>query len=642
MKKLPLLLLTLLTMVALSRCANPGSGPDGGPYDETPPRLVSTTPKLGSTNSQAKRITLVFDEYIKMENASEKVIVSPPQINAPDVRASGKSITVTLNDTLKPNTTYTVDFGDAIEDNNEGNPFGDFAFYYSTGASIDTLEVSGYVLNAADLEPVKGMLVGLQSDLADSAFRTRPFDRVGHTDSYGHFSIRGVAPGSYRVYALQDMDGTFSFSQKSEAIAFSKDIIKPACEPAIRFDTVWHDSVHIDSLREVHYTRFTPDDILLLSFTETGQPRHLLKTERSTPGLMSFYFTAPSDSMPVITGLNFNADEDLVKEYSLHNDTINCWIRNQTALANDTLRLTLRYEETNDSTNQMQMRTDTLELTPRKTFSKIKEERDEAWKKWAEEREKALKRGRDFSDAPPIDWLGVRVAAPSNMSPTTNPLFTFDEPLSRIDTSRIHLLLGPDSAAVERPFKLVSFPRKLTQLMLMGEWRPNQQYQLRVDSAAFFSLTGRVNQRIKTRVTIADPETFGSIFFVLQGPGADSALVQIFTDEKKIYRQVKAHRGMADFYYVNPGGYYARAIVDLNGNGRWDAGDYEKGLQPEPVYYYPGQLQLRAGWDINQDWNLTGTPLIHQKPDAIKKQKADPKKTIKNRNAERLRQLGRQ
>lgn len=127
----------------------------------------------------------------------------------------------------------------------------------------------------------------------------------------------------------------------------------------------------------------------------------------------------------------------------------------------------------------------------------------------------------------------MRIAAPSNMAPTTNPLFTFDEPLDRIDTSRIHLLLGPDSAAVERPFKLVDFPHKLTQLMLMGEWRPNQQYQLRVDSAAFYSLSGRVNQSTKLHINIADPETFGSIFFVLQGPGSDSALVQIFTDEKK-------------------------------------------------------------------------------------------------------------
>lgn len=642
MKKLPLLLLTLLAVLALSQCANPGSGPDGGPYDETPPRLVSTSPKLGATDNQSKRITLVFDEYIKMENANEKVIVSPPQINAPDVRASGKSITVTLNDTLKPNTTYTIDFGDAIEDNNEGNPFGDFAFYYATGPHIDTLEVSGYVLNAADLEPIKGTLVGLQKNLADSAFRTRPFDRVGHTDSYGHFSIRGVAPGSYRIYALQDMDGTFSFSQKSEAIAFSKEIIKPACEPAIRFDTVWHDSVHIDSLREVHYTRFTPDDILLLSFTETGQPRHLLKTERNMPNLMSFFFTAPSDSAPVIRGLNFDAEKDLVTEYSLHNDTINCWIRTEEIMANDTLSLTLQYEETDDSTNMPKMRTDTLSLTPRKTYSKIKEEQDEAWKKWAEAREKAIKRNRQFTEIAPNNWLKMRIAAPSNMAPTTNPLFTFDEPLDRIDTSRIHLLLGPDSAAVERPFKLVDFPHKLTQLMLMGEWRPNQQYQLRVDSAAFYSLSGRVNQSTKLHINIADPETFGSIFFVLQGPGSDSALVQIFTDEKKIYRQVKANRGMADFYYVNPGSYYARAIVDLNGNGKWDAGDYEKGLQPEPVYYYPGQLQLRAGWDINQDWNLIATPLIQQKPDAIKKQKADPKKTIKNRNAERLRQLGRQ
>lgn len=218
----------------MSQCANPGSGPDGGPYDETPPRLVSTSPKLGATDNQSKRITLVFDEYIKMENANEKVIVSPPQINTPDVRASGKSITVTLNDTLKPNTTYTIDFGDAIEDNNEGNPFGDFAFYYATGPHIDTLEVSGYVLNAADLEPIKGTLVGLQKDLADSAFRTRPFDRVGHTDSYGHFSIRGVAPGSYRIYALQDMDGTFSFSQKAKPSPSARTLSnRPANLPSV-------------------------------------------------------------------------------------------------------------------------------------------------------------------------------------------------------------------------------------------------------------------------------------------------------------------------------------------------------------------------------------------------------------------------
>lgn len=642
MKSLPLLLL-LLTMAlsTLTRCANPGAGPDGGPYDETPPRLVSTSPRLGAVNSDARRITLTFNELIKIENATEKVIVSPPQINTPDVRVAGRNITVTLNDSLKPNTTYTIDFGDAIEDNNESNPFGDFAFYYATGDRIDTLEVSGHVLNAENLEPVKGMLVGLQRDTADSAFRKRPFDRVGHTDSYGHFTIRGVAPGRYRIYALQDMDGTFSFSQKSEAIAFTHRIVEPTCAPAVRYDTVWRDSLHIDSLREVHYTRFTPDDIVLLSFTEAGQPRHLLKTERNQPNLLSFFFTAPSDSAPVIRGLNFNADEALLMEYSAHNDTINCWVRQHDVMAIDTLGLTLRYEETDDSTNLPHMRTDTLWLTPRKTYSALRKEQEKAMQDWAEERDKALRRNRPFVQAPPRDWLNVRFMASSRMAPTSNPMITLDEPLLSLDTTKIHLLLGPDSVAEERRFKLIDFPHKLTQLMLMGEWRPGQQYQLRIDSAAMVSLSGRVNRPVRSRFTVADTETFGSIFFNLHGPGTDSALVQIFTDEKKIYRQARAERGMADFYYVAPGGYYARVIIDRNGNNRWDTGDYATGQQPEAVYYYPGVLQLRAGWDINQDWVINATPLIRQKPETIKKQKADPKKTVKNRNAERLRQLGR-
>ena len=136
-------------------------------------------------------------------------MVSPPQLQQPEIKPGGKRITVNLLDSLKPNTTYTIDFSDAIVDNNEGNPLGNFAFTFSTGASIDTMEVSGTLLEASDLEPIKGMLVGLHSNLNDSAFTKLPFDRVARTDSRGHFTIRGIAPGKYRIFGLMDADQNF-------------------------------------------------------------------------------------------------------------------------------------------------------------------------------------------------------------------------------------------------------------------------------------------------------------------------------------------------------------------------------------------------------------------------------------------------
>ena len=187
----------------LYSCASIGR-PDGGPYDETPPRFIGSTPEAGALNNKRTKVSLMFDEFIKLEKATEKVVVSPPQIQQPEIKASGKRIQVNLLDSLKPNTTYTIDFSDAIVDNNEGNPLGNFAFTFSTGTEIDTMEVAGTMLDASNLEPIKGMLVGLHSNLNDSAFNKLPFDRVARTDSRGRFSIRGVAPGKYRIYGLME------------------------------------------------------------------------------------------------------------------------------------------------------------------------------------------------------------------------------------------------------------------------------------------------------------------------------------------------------------------------------------------------------------------------------------------------------
>ncbi|MBR5541716.1 MAG: Ig-like domain-containing protein, partial [Bacteroides sp.] len=262
--KLPLLL--MLVIIGYS-CASMGT-PDGGPYDELPPKFVKSTPSLRAVNIKSKKFELEFDEFIKLEKASEKVIVSPPQMEQPEIKVVGKKVVGELFDTLKESTTYTIDFSDAIVDNNESNPMGHFTYSFSTGASIDTMEVSGTVLNAEDLEPIKGIQVGLHKNLNDSALTTLPFDRVSRTDSRGHFIIRGVSPGKYRIYALMDGNQNFLFDSKTEMVAFSDSIIIPSMMPSTRQDTLWKDTLTIDTIKTIRYTRFMPDDIILRAFKE--------------------------------------------------------------------------------------------------------------------------------------------------------------------------------------------------------------------------------------------------------------------------------------------------------------------------------------------------------------------------------------
>ena len=170
MLKLRNILYIIGVIALLSSCARMGR-PDGGWYDETPPHVIGSTPADRSTNVQAKKVNIYFDEFIKLDNASEKVVVSPPQLEQAEIKASGKKISVELKDSLKPNTTYTVDFSDAISDNNEGNPMGNYTYSFSTGDHIDTLEVAGTVVAAENLEPVKGILVGLYAEMGDSCFK---------------------------------------------------------------------------------------------------------------------------------------------------------------------------------------------------------------------------------------------------------------------------------------------------------------------------------------------------------------------------------------------------------------------------------------------------------------------------------------
>ena len=380
MKKLLYILIAFCAVMA--SCARMGS-PDGGWYDDDPPRIIGTTPADQSTNVKDKKITILFDEYIKLADATQNVIVSPPQLEMPEIKTAGKKIVVELKDTLIPNTTYTVDFSDAISDNNEGNPLGNYTYTFSTGERIDTFEVAGYVIDASNLEPVQGILVGLYNDLSDSAFRTKPMLRVSRTNEKGYFIIKGVAPGEYRVYALQDADGDYLFTQKSEMIAFSHQTYQPSAGPDTRQDTIWRDSLHIDNILQVPYTHFYPDDVVLTAFQEEQTDRFLLKTDRQEPNRINLYFSYGNPQVPIIRGLNFDSDSAFVLESSIKKDTLTYWLRDSMLINQDTLSFSMEYLIT-DSTGTLVSQTDTLEMVAKIPYAKrlkLKQKELDEWKK---------------------------------------------------------------------------------------------------------------------------------------------------------------------------------------------------------------------------------------------------------------------
>ena len=390
--------------------------PDGGWYDDTPPYVVSSSPDDKAAGVNSKRVVINFNEFIKLEDAQNKVIVSPPQLEMPDIKASGKRIIVALKDTLKENTTYTVDFSDAISDNNEGNPMGNYTFSFSTGQEIDTLEVSGYVLNAENLEPVKGILVGLYDNLSDTIFKKEPMIRISRTDSRGRFVVKGVAPGTYRAYALQDADGDFVYNQKSEMLAFSHETFEPSWKPDTRQDTVWRDSLHIADILRVPYTHFLPDDITLLAFTPVQDNRMLLKTERKEPEKLGFFFTYGHDDVPHIHGLNFEADSAFVIEPSLKKDTVYYWLRDTALINQDTLHMEVKYMMT-DSAGVLVDKTDTLEMVAKVSYEKRMKELNKEIEKWQKEQEKKKKREEPYDSIMPQKFLDLRIKPSGSLHP---------------------------------------------------------------------------------------------------------------------------------------------------------------------------------------------------------------------------------
>jgi hypothetical protein len=606
--------LFILLVCGLYACASMGS-PGGGDYDIEPPKFTGSDPAPNAVRFDKNKITLVFDEYIVLEKPSEKVIITPPQKKAPVIKAVGKRITVELKDSLVPDMTYTFDFTNGIVDNNEKNVLDGFNFAFSTGDVVDSLVLSGLLLNAENLEPVPNIMVGIHSNLSDTAFTTIPFLRTSQTNEVGRFWIRNVAPGTYRLFALNDINRDFKFDQPGEAIAFDDSLIIPSFEPAVRMDTVWKDSLTVDTIKAVPYTRFTPDDLLLRLFKENFELQYLSKTERNDPRLFTMNFNAPVDTLPEVYLLDEEESETAwyVLEQSPDRKTLTYWMMDSTLYQKDTIRIETDYLA-HDTLNNIVTMTDTIPLVKKKTEAPKEKEKD---------KKKGVEKKRDV--------LEVTVSPTGAMDVFDTLRITFSEPLVAFERNWIQIRQKVDTLWEPRDFPVLQDTLNPRMYYVDYVWPYGQEYQIGIDSLTFSSIYGKENDSIQVNFKTREEKEYGQLVIYLSG-NTGSGFGQLLDGSEKIVKESPLEEGEIVFYDIKPGKYYVRYIEDTNGNGKWDTGNYAENRQPEPVYYNSKFFEMKAMLEVEENWNIKELPVEKQKPLEITKNKPKEKQQPKREN----------
>ena len=602
----------IIAAAVMYSCANIGN-PSGGPIDKTPPIFMRSNPTPNAVNVKDRKIEIFFDEIVSLKDPSTKIIVSPAQTEMPRMSALGRKVTVELVDSLLPNTTYTIDFSNSIQDNNEGNAIDNFAFAFSTGSVIDSMRVSGYVLDSRTLEPMQSVVVGLQSNLADSAFHKEKLQRVALTNDRGQFTIRNVSPGSYHIFALKDLDRDYKFGNPTEDIAFLDSIIVPSIGSREAADTVYNDLNEIDTIMRATRPAYFPNDILLSMFNEDRKSQYLANNLRVDSTRISLTFAAASDTLPSlsIVGRNDVPDQWYTLERSQTNDTLTYWIRPPHLVSADTLMVATTYLRT-DTASNLSWGTDTLKFTFQRQKAKKKKKNEET---------DSLEQIR-FMELHPLANGTQEVYAPLLLQTGT--------PIERYSREAFHLQRKLQNDTTFYPAEIKSIALRDStlsrrDLMLKVDWEPGAAYTLAVDSLAMTDIYGLQTKPLKVDFNVRKMEEYGNIVFNIPAV-RDSAIVELLdgTDKVVLHTPVKNHR--AELLNLQPGKYYARLFIDRNGNGKYDTGNYDMHLQPEETVYYPGAINLKKNWDVEQTWDIYATPIDKQKPEAIKKNKPERKK----------------
>lgn len=578
---------------AVYSCANKGY-PEGGPKDVTPPHVVEERPVSFNRNFDKKSIDIYFDEYVQLKNVNEKFIISPPQLKKPKVRLRGKYIRVEFQDSLRPETTYSMDFADAIADNNEGNPLGYYRYVFSTGDAIDSLELGGNVVDAETNEPVYNAYVFIYRNQADSVPVTELPDYMARTDSSGFFRLTNLRQDDYKVVAVMDENRDYKYVPETEQIGFLDSVVRPVMMEMSRTDTLADDSVVTTS-----YLAYGPNNLFIRLFPEEPTQLYMTNSERQQRELLYFTFSIPGRNDFEIELLDSVRHTPwYLTEQSAGKDTVMLWITDSSVYRKDTLRFKLSYLKT-DSLHRKSPHTDTVRLV-------FEEKRSASRKPRKQENDTAVK--------PVMTFLNITASVASEQDLNRGISLEFDRPLTGEGLDSIKLFEKVDTVYRPVAFELKRDSIRLRRYELKADWKPEKEYELLVDSAVVTDIYGHHNNKLEKKFKVRGTEAYGKIILHVRD-GEGRIVVQLYKWENRKAENgrqlftIEAEKaidgeGEVVFDFLKAGKYGIRAVFDENRNGKWDTGLYLKGVQPEKVVYLPGEINVRQNFDIDQEFSL--------------------------------------
>ena len=581
----------LIVVIAFttSQCANSISSPQGGPKDVRPPEVIETIPKNGSPNFKGNKFTVRFDEFVKLDNVEQSALISPPMKKAPDYRVKGKAVQVKFNEELKPNTTYSVYFGDAIVDITENNPISNYTYIFSTGEYVDSLSLYGNVKNAFNLTPVEGAFVMLYKDNNDTiAFDSLPYKVVPYylskTNVEGKFQFTGLSNDDFLLFSLLDQNSNFIFDQPGEQIAFLDSLIHPSfismpVKDSITADSIVNIEIESDSIliikdsiaKSIEDKIIEKNSVDLFMFLSPDTIQRILKAEVLAKNNIRFSFSQSAKNVNFEI-LSYPLNDSLfIEEYSIYEDTL-IWHLNNPPI--DSLELLLtQYNDT--------LGTIYLKLDPEKKSARLRKKDKEDEKK-------------EF-----LSWTSNVTANKLDINKHLEIIFSqprvnFNDIDSSFLIAGTDTIWNPEFYFSDSLNMKIDFPFDLLE---------ETKYQVYFPDSAFTSWNNIHTEAIDIKFSTLPLKDYGILTFNLQPNKKQNYIFQLMNDKEKEIKKVLFYNDTTiTFEYLKPANYLFKIIYDNNNNGVWNPGNYGLKIQPEEVIYYPKEVKVRANWEIEEDW----------------------------------------
>lgn len=569
-----LMWLGLVSSIIIASCAKVAPL-SGGPEDTTPPLVEEYEPSNYATNFKSEKIEIEFNEFIQLEGLNQKLMISPPLKEDPDIDIRGKSLVIKIYDTLKKNTTYTLYFSDAIVDLHESNPIENFQYVFSTGNEVDSMKVSGKVVSAWDKKPVQDVYVMLYADKYDSVpMKEKPL-YLTKTNKKGIFNLTNLKDTTYKIFAIKDVNSNYLYDLPNEKIAFTDSILKPREVTLMKsykvVDTTAKDSLKTtkkDSVPGDTPAGGSASDTLTLNlFRDRDTTLKLTSSTMKKNENLKLGFNKPVDSF-AIKALKPQMNEDwYIPEWNSVKDSVVLWL---TEFKSDSLMMTFEMDS---------VLTDTLTFT---YFDKT----------------------GDDEPAQKERSLEINPFLQNNVQIPVHPMIlNFSRPLSDQGLVKDSLFLYSSEDTTRVTYEKTG----LREISIDYNWNDDMSYRLYIPDSTFVDMFGNKNDSTVHKFTTQPKDKYGTLIIKATLPDNEhDYIVHLLSqDEKEIVKKTTVTNDTTlRFEFLEPEKYKLKAIEDKNKNNVWDAGLYIRHEQPEEVIYYETIIEIMANWEVEYNWKI--------------------------------------